>query len=211
MAMISFSVFKEKIEDGSKRHTIRFRLNPPRVGEVLYLWWKSRTPDREFLGAAVCTKVESIFVDPSDRLVKIDGEPLSLSSVEALAFADGFDSVEAFWLFFPEAALGWLIHWNPDHVTRRSLLPDVFAHGGFTADVISQPAIAQGFKSDALAFNDHWCKSCDRRKGCFIFQSAVIGDLSNQLIRHEQKTTCLVFKPKKRSIKPAVVGQGVLF
>ena len=55
MPIISFSVFKDKIQNGTKKQTIRkLRKYPIKVNDRLYLWWKSRTPQREKLGEPLC-------------------------------------------------------------------------------------------------------------------------------------------------------------
>lgn len=62
MAGISFSVFKDKILDGSKRQTIRgIRKHPIKEGETLYLWWKQQSAAQcEKLGEAKCIKIAPI-------------------------------------------------------------------------------------------------------------------------------------------------------
>ena len=61
MALLGFTVYKEKILDGSKRQTIRkLRKHPILVGDKLYLYWKLRTKDCEKLGEAVCKETFTI-------------------------------------------------------------------------------------------------------------------------------------------------------
>ena len=65
MPLLSFSVFKDKILSGAKRHTIRARRkNPIKVGDKLYMWWKSRSPkEKEKLGEAKCIRVNPVDID----------------------------------------------------------------------------------------------------------------------------------------------------
>jgi hypothetical protein len=58
MPLLSFSVLKEKLLDGSKTQTIRVpRKKPLRVGDKLYIWWKSRTKQKEKLGEGVIVAI----------------------------------------------------------------------------------------------------------------------------------------------------------
>jgi hypothetical protein len=81
MPILSFSVKYAELNDGSKTQTIRFprKSREIKVGDKLYIWWKSRTPNREKLGEGICTK--SIF--------KIAGE---LNNDDAIK--DGFLDIE---------------------------------------------------------------------------------------------------------------------
>ena len=57
MALIGFTVFREKILSGQKRQTIRrLRKRPVRVGETLHLYWKLRTKKCRKLIDATCTE-----------------------------------------------------------------------------------------------------------------------------------------------------------
>lgn len=98
MVAISFSVFKDKLLDGSKTQTIRKpRKNPIRAGDKLQLYWKQRSKESKNLFDAVCT--ETFFVELADdgRLqVWMDGEPMSRRSVGKIIHADGFGSAHEF-------------------------------------------------------------------------------------------------------------------
>ena len=87
MPILSFSVGgqKEKILDGRKRQTMRGpRKIPIRVGDTLYLWWKSRSRyEKQFLGKTVCISV---------RRVRLD----EVWNDEENAVKDGFDSLRQF-------------------------------------------------------------------------------------------------------------------
>ena len=61
MPLIGFTVFKEKILDGTKTQTTRkFRKHPIKVGDKLYLYWHTRQKDCKKLGEAICTEVMTI-------------------------------------------------------------------------------------------------------------------------------------------------------
>ncbi|MCA6521781.1 MAG: hypothetical protein IM596_07980 [Pseudanabaena sp. M051S1SP2A07QC] len=92
MAGISFSVFKDKILRGEKWQTIRtIRKHPIKQGEKLYLWWKQRSPEREKLGEATCTKVSKIEIET--RFIQLDGKLINrMDDLDKIAIADGFDN-----------------------------------------------------------------------------------------------------------------------
>jgi len=121
MAGISFSVFKDKILNGSKRQTIRgIRKNPIKEGEKLYLWWKQRSPQREKLGEAKCVSIRHVYINngveikkPNDNFASFlinDGE------LNQFAIADGFDNWQQLIEFFENAHglpfEGVLIEWD---------------------------------------------------------------------------------------------------
>ena len=85
---LNFSVFREKILDGTKTQTIRLLRGPvPRVGEPLRLYWKPPGREREPLGTFPCSEV----------LVKSWGE---LKDDLELARRDGFETLEDFRRWF---------------------------------------------------------------------------------------------------------------
>ncbi|MBD2039221.1 hypothetical protein [Microcoleus sp. FACHB-672] len=100
MPLISFSVFKDKILSGEKLQTIReLRKYPIKPGDTLYLWWKSRTPEREFLGEAICTEVLPVEILGSS--LTVDGNLIdSLEEKTKFAKDDGFESFSDFLKFF---------------------------------------------------------------------------------------------------------------
>lgn len=58
MPLLSFSVLKNKLLDGSKTQTIRVpRKHPLKVGDKLYIYWKCRTKETEKLGEGVITEM----------------------------------------------------------------------------------------------------------------------------------------------------------
>jgi hypothetical protein len=99
MAGISFSVFKEKILDGSKHQTIRKpRKNPIKKGDTLHLWWKQRSPEREKLGEARCNGIINVTIYPRCVNNSTDQSITDPSTLDRFAIADGFDS----WLHMVE-------------------------------------------------------------------------------------------------------------
>ena len=59
MPLLSFSVKYAELNDGSKTQTIRLprKKNQIKPGDKLYIWWKSRTKEREKLGEGICKSV----------------------------------------------------------------------------------------------------------------------------------------------------------
>lgn len=128
MTAINFKQrFAHAVACGQKRQTIRARgkRRPPEVGEALQLYTGMRTmlckklvrPD------PVCTSVEPITISTGlkqVRMIQAYGVnqawlDLDLKEIEALATADGFNSVDEFFGFFEEAHgptfSGYLIKW----------------------------------------------------------------------------------------------------
>lgn len=117
MALISFSVFKDKILSGAKRHTIRAeRKRPIKVGDKLYMWWKSRSPkEKEKLGESTCTNVLPIFINHDG--VNIDEKIIiNKAELDNFAIADGFDDWQHMRSWFCDAHglpfTGVLIQWD---------------------------------------------------------------------------------------------------
>lgn len=82
MPLLGFTVFKDKILDGSKTQTIRKpRKNPIKVGDNLYLYWHPRQKDCEKLGEAICTEVFTVRIKPNPRMIG-DDVLLGLASYE---------------------------------------------------------------------------------------------------------------------------------
>jgi len=101
MALISFSVFLDKIESGAKVQTIRsLRKYPIKEGDRLYLWWKSRSPkDKRKLGESVCTKITPIVIN--EDYIQVGGAILdSYPPMDCFAKLDGFDSLEEMQEYF---------------------------------------------------------------------------------------------------------------
>jgi len=102
MRILSFSVFKDKILDGTKKTTIRRpRKRPLRVGETLQAVWKSRSKNREVLGTV---KIKAI------KPFKFN--ELSCVEYAQIAHTDGFDIGWDMYEFF-EGHYG-TEHWTMD-------------------------------------------------------------------------------------------------
>jgi len=98
MVAISFSVFKDKILDGTKRQTIRpLRKRSFNVGDNLQLYWHMRQKDCEKLQDETCVEVFSIHLVHRVVIRIREFEPLNqiLNYAETtdLARRDGFSSV----------------------------------------------------------------------------------------------------------------------
>lgn len=116
MPLIGFSVFKEKIRDGSKRQTIRsLRKHPIKKDDTLYLYWKLRTKECELLRVEKCIEEFTVTMQfyedwlnsgtPVWRVdVKHDEHSglrvLIDSEVEDLARRDGFENAHEMMKWF---------------------------------------------------------------------------------------------------------------
>ena len=115
-------MFKEKILDGTKTQTVREpRVHPIREGNTLYLWWKSRTKDREFLGQTRAVRVRRMhyhdfwfddefarkdgFTD-SERLRKFFGRDVT-QIIEEEELHDPFEVIEWAYPLAPPAQGDW--------------------------------------------------------------------------------------------------------
>lgn len=204
MALISCSVFRPKVLDGSKFHTIRDRKNPPKVGEYLFLWWKSRTPERAFLGVTICTQVDTITIDRDGQKVTINEKLLDKNAIEVFAKDDGFESIDDFWKFFDKPISASLIHWNPAFINRSRLRPEVMAHAQISSDIVEENPRQYNPSSgtSGMEFISRWCKNCDRDKNktkvCPVLHQA-LNDKTPHWIKTEGKEICTSFIPMKVS------------
>jgi hypothetical protein len=209
MGIISFSVFKDKILEGTKPHTIRARKIPPQINETLYLWWKPRTGEKDFLGVTVCTRIDLITIDFVAKKVLINGESIHDWEIEELAKSDGFDSVDDFWNFFIEPLVGYLIHWNPKFINRSRLRPEVVEHSQSSSDIVHKlpKMYSPSNGTEGMDFCSHWCEMCDRdknkSKGCHVLMKALVGKTPHW-IEHERQGVCTSFVPLKTSSKPTI-------
>jgi hypothetical protein len=80
MPLVSFSVAKESVLDGSKEMTIRaLRKHPIKVGDKLFLYWKNRTKECEKLGEKTCLFEKALswkkigLVEYRNALAQLDG------------------------------------------------------------------------------------------------------------------------------------------
>jgi hypothetical protein len=121
MPILSFSVLKPKLIARIKTQTIRKprEKRPFKVGDKLFIWWKSRTPQREKLGEGTITAVlpiriyseENIFkvheVNPHTFIITEYTQKLSKEELDEIAKRDGFETwselfaVLSAWYSFP--------------------------------------------------------------------------------------------------------------
>lgn len=103
MPLIGFTVFKDKIQNGAKRQTIRkLRKHPIKEGDRLYLYWHTRQKDCEKLGEAICIETYTISMSiDQDRLCVIrlhgglgNAHRLKFEQILELANDDGFRTVQ---------------------------------------------------------------------------------------------------------------------
>lgn len=126
MPAYSFSrmEFVEKILDGSKPHTVRRRRkNPTKVGDVLYLYYKQRTPECRAIGVTVCRWVLPMVIYVQARLVKLNGHILPIKKLQKLAQMDGFDDIVSFFEFFEQYGKDVLddfvlVEWDPRSLVK---------------------------------------------------------------------------------------------
>jgi hypothetical protein len=115
MQVIKFSMFRDKIEDGRKTHTIRFKPVVPEIGELVTLAWVSREGG-DVIGEAICTQIDGITINSVEKSVRVNGEILMIEATEKLAIDDGFDDLADFWAFFTNSEFpsrtGSIIHWG---------------------------------------------------------------------------------------------------
>jgi hypothetical protein len=120
MGLYNFKArFVPKIEDGSKRHTIRGRRRyEDKPGDTMHLFYGARTKQCRLLMRAPCVKVDRIQITSIAGKfdVFIGDSLLENDECERLAVADGFDSF-AEMMGFWDGRLpfkGKIYHWNPE-------------------------------------------------------------------------------------------------
>jgi len=108
MVLVGFTLFKEKILDGTKTQTIRkMRSRPFITGDTLHLYWKTRTPQCELLKITKAKEVFNLYVTFYDDRVKFERKTwkgikeLTAIEVNRIALKDGFDSAQEMsdWLY----------------------------------------------------------------------------------------------------------------
>lgn len=135
MPMLGFTVFKDKILDGSKTQTIRkFRKTPIKANDKLFLYWHPRQKDCEKLGEAICSEVFTIRIIQEywlgkqrlriDRLSKSSPDKngwialwitLSIEKTADIIQRDGFkdaDEMLAWFSKYPLPEVFQVIRWN---------------------------------------------------------------------------------------------------
>jgi len=121
MGLYNFQArFVPKIEDGSKRHTIRGRRRyEDEPGDTMHLFYGARTKQCRRLMRAPCTKVQLLDIRPVPGVgpaIFLDGERLSPDESERLAVADGFNDFAEMMSFWTGRLPfeGKIYHWNPE-------------------------------------------------------------------------------------------------
>jgi hypothetical protein len=125
MPSLNFTVFIDKVVDGSKCHTIRaLRQRPFQAGDDLSFFTAMRKSCcRRLRPNSPCTAAVPILISSQPRQVRLgigsrfyhDGF-LSGEQVEELARRDGFATVDDFFRFFARGRFdfsGQLIEWRP--------------------------------------------------------------------------------------------------
>lgn len=117
MPAINFTMFIDKIEDGTKCQTIRARTTIIiKAGDPLHLFTGMRTKECRQLKMVICKSVTEIFL--MERLAQPRGN-VALTGIylEEFAQADGFACYADMWAFFSKQASndgefhGKLIKW----------------------------------------------------------------------------------------------------
>ncbi len=114
--------FREHIESGRKRHTIRAKRKfPCKPGQILYLYTGLRKKGAALIGRYPCVKVEEIEIftigGSTHPVIRIDGQTLDRSELERLAFFDGFLNYMEMMRFWDGRLpfQGHVIHWDFEH------------------------------------------------------------------------------------------------
>lgn len=109
--LLGFTVFKEKILDGTKTQTIRkIRKNPIKVGDKLFLYWHPRQKDCEKLGEGICIETfpilifedywfgkQRLFISEHDGKIFM---PTETERFKEIVTRDGFSNPEEMLAFF---------------------------------------------------------------------------------------------------------------
>jgi hypothetical protein len=114
---IKFSRFTERIQRHEKLMTIRLWSHrpPPIPGDELTLTSLDSAP----LALGLCTLVMPIIM--TRETLYLHGRIIPPDALRAMAIADGFESLNDFWVFFHQeldkmerdVAAGWIIKWEP--------------------------------------------------------------------------------------------------
>lgn len=122
MPALNFSLFLDKVIDGTKPHTIRAeRKIPIKVGDDLSFFTGMRTKScRRLRPNTACTAAVAITIHPNLQIELGEGSRfypagfLNAKQTEQLARRDGFADLTAFYLYFfrDHAFPGQLIEWS---------------------------------------------------------------------------------------------------
>jgi hypothetical protein len=115
---LKFSVFTEKVRRYEKLTTLRLWSvrKPPALGDEIDL---VACHESEPMARGLVVLVVPIIL--TREQLYIHGRLAPPDILEATAIADGFDSLDTFWMFFHlelerlhiDASSGWLIRWKP--------------------------------------------------------------------------------------------------
>jgi len=106
--------YKKEMEralaSGVKLHTIRQK--PIAVGtmmnHIVYPYHK----ERRCVLSNFCTATQMILINPTLKMIEVDGKILSDFDTERVVKNDGFTSMDDFWSFFNVPYQGMIIHWT---------------------------------------------------------------------------------------------------
>lgn len=95
---------------GIKLHTIRQKpiAKGTMLNHIVYPYHK----ERRCVLTNFCKSTQMITIEPTYRMIKVDGRELSKTDMERLAKNDGFETTDDFWTFFKEPYQGMIIHWT---------------------------------------------------------------------------------------------------
>lgn len=105
--------FENKIRKGQKKHTIRSDTKDRwQKGRMIHLSTGARSSHYKLIEKTPCTGTQRIEI--SGRTVFIDDRKLCDTSIDLLAYNDGFDNVDDFWSWFDQYSpfVGKIIHWT---------------------------------------------------------------------------------------------------
>ena len=100
MPAINFTMFVDKIADGTKKQTVRSdHKRAIKAGDPLYLYTDMGTKDARMLKTVICKSVNGIML--MERLAQPHGN-VALTGIylEEFAHADGFACYADMWAFF---------------------------------------------------------------------------------------------------------------
>ena len=107
--------YKKEMEralaSGVKLHTIRQK--PIAVGTMMnHIVYPYHKKERRCVLSNFCTSIQTVVINPSLKIIEVDGKRLSDFDTERVAKNDGFTSMDDFWSFFNEPYQGMIIHWT---------------------------------------------------------------------------------------------------
>ena len=99
------------LASGVKLHTIRQK--PIAVGTMMnHIVYPYHKKERRCVLSNFCTSTQMILIDPTLKMIEVDGKRLSDFDTEIVVKNDGFTSIDDFFFFFNEPYQGMIIHWT---------------------------------------------------------------------------------------------------